>query len=219
MIVSVLFVGCLGGYSSKHRSIAMPECWKDVWIRDGFSARPWETATESRKELFEADNTCRIEALKVPVPSPACSSPPTHSCGGLTGWQLAVCQTEQERSPRCDYSSVDAAVAAQREVHTRCMALRGWRVLSYRCEEVPPKLDSNGFSGLPAKECSVVPPFVDGAIIECPQLGADIRCQVKWNIDSCLAYCVKTDRVSALPDLNGVEYDFLAKYCVVSSQR
>lgn len=89
-------------------------------VAAGATARP-----QADHEFVVASNTCRIEALKVPIPSPACWQPPRQDCTGKVGFDLGFCQGYRP-PPRCDYSAVNEARRAQDEIFRSCMSLRGW---------------------------------------------------------------------------------------------
>ena len=83
------------------------------------------TPEQIKHKFVIAKNTCRIDALKVPIPSPSCTQPPRQDCTGQTGFALGFCQGYTP-GPECDYSSVKAAKAAQEEIFESCMSLSGW---------------------------------------------------------------------------------------------
>ncbi len=77
-------------------------------------------------EFLVAKSTCKIEKLKLPIPSPSCSTIPAPSCSGLTGFALGMCQSRSSYQ-KCNYSSVNAARDAQNEIYESCMGLEGWK--------------------------------------------------------------------------------------------
>lgn len=83
------------------------------------------SSSELNHEFVTAQSQCKIEALKIPVPSPSCTQPPKQDCTGKTGFSLGMCQ-RYVPNPRCDYSSVNAAYDAQNQVFESCMGLKGW---------------------------------------------------------------------------------------------
>lgn len=89
-------------------------------------ARGETTNSRVDHDFVIAKNTCKVDALKVPIPSPSCTQPPRQDCFGKTGFALGLCQTYTP-SPQCDYSSVNAAYSAQGEIFDSCMMLQGWK--------------------------------------------------------------------------------------------
>ena len=73
------------------------------------------TNAELTYESTIAKNTCKIESLKIPIPSPSCTQPPRQDCTGLGGFALGYCQGNTPQ-PRCDYSATNAARDAQIEI-------------------------------------------------------------------------------------------------------
>lgn len=85
------------------------------------------SSAEAKHEFVVDSNTCKIEGLKVPLPSPSCTQLPKQDCSNLTGYQLGYCLTYTPQ-PRCDYSSLNAAQNAQKEIFNSCMAIKGWEL-------------------------------------------------------------------------------------------
>lgn len=80
---------------------------------------------ELNHKFVISKSKCKIESLKIPVPSPSCTQPPRQDCTGKTGFALVFCQSYTPPQ-RCDYSAVNAAKNAQIEVLNSCMQLAGW---------------------------------------------------------------------------------------------
>jgi len=84
----------------------------------------------SRKELryrfIKTKNICKIDSLKVPIPSPSCYVIPKPNCNGLTGFSLGYCRGTPARE-KCDYSSVNTAKNAQNEIFEACMEIEDWK--------------------------------------------------------------------------------------------
>ena len=73
-----------------------------------------------------ARNKCKIEGLKVSIPSPSCYVVPAN-CEGLTGFARGFCRGIGPKE-KCNYSSVIAAKEAQTEITEACMELNGWEL-------------------------------------------------------------------------------------------
>jgi hypothetical protein len=99
------------------------------WTNDDLSAQrdSGSISTEQAQHEFTVvSSKCRIEALRIPIPSPSCTQPPRQDCAGMTGFALGFCRSFIP-PPQCDYSSVNAAKSAQFEVFESCLTLNGWR--------------------------------------------------------------------------------------------
>lgn len=75
--------------------------------------------------LSKEKGECNVEAYKLQIPSPSCSTIPAPSCVGLTGFALGLCRGQQPYQT-CNYSSVNAAKEAQTEIFKNCMIAKGW---------------------------------------------------------------------------------------------
>jgi hypothetical protein len=97
------------------------------WRNDDLYAKI-DSGTVSREqadhEFLIAKSACKIEALKVPVPSPSCTQVPPCT---RTGYQLGLCAEVAATAQHCNYSSVNAATEAQGEIFESCLFLAGWR--------------------------------------------------------------------------------------------
>lgn len=83
------------------------------------------TWAEVRHQFLIDKNTCKIESLKVSIPSPSCTQAHIQDCSKLSGISVGLCQS-QSRTPNCDFSSVNAAYDAQDEIFESCLAVKGW---------------------------------------------------------------------------------------------
>jgi hypothetical protein len=81
--------------------------------------------SEFQYEFSKVKGECKMEAYKLQIPSPSCSTIPAPNCTGLTGFALGLCQGQQPYQ-KCDYSSVNAAEAAQTEIYENCLTAKGW---------------------------------------------------------------------------------------------
>ena len=122
LLLVSLVTGCLSNPVKK-----APEGeykWSNKKLYD--SAEKGLTSWKEVDHQFVVDtNTCKIEALKIPIPSPSCTQAYRRDCSGLQGFAAGICQS-QSNKPRCDYSSVNAAYDAQKEIKESCLILRGW---------------------------------------------------------------------------------------------
>jgi len=88
------------------------------------------TGKLSKKELkykfIKTKNICKIDSLKVPIPSPSCYVVPAPNCAGLTGFSKGFCES-QGPEEKCDYSSVNSAKNAQNEIFEACMEIEDWK--------------------------------------------------------------------------------------------
>jgi hypothetical protein len=75
--------------------------------------------------LSKAKGECKVEAYKLQIPSPSCSTIPAPNCDGLSGFALGFCRGQQPYQT-CDYSSVNAAKEAQSEIFKNCMIAKEW---------------------------------------------------------------------------------------------
>lgn len=114
-----MFFGCAVQTNS------LPEPQGEYKWRRSTTDVDWVSESELRHEFIVATNTCKIEALKIPVPSPSCTQPPRKDCTGLSGFARGFClgYTPQRQ---CDYSATNTARRAQVEIYESCMILRGW---------------------------------------------------------------------------------------------
>ena len=127
VLLSVLITGCASQPDSQPSAPPQPPGeykWRNEQLYAQADAGIIQEA-QLKHEFVLANNTCKIESLKVPVPSPSCTQPPRQDCTGLTGFALGFCRSYAPQ-PRCDYSSVNAAREAQSEIYNSCMVLRGW---------------------------------------------------------------------------------------------
>ena len=76
------------------------------------------TSAELRYEFLTVKSTCKVESLKIPVPSPSCSTIP-YTCNPYTNFCTQPYQ-------KCDYSSVNEAKKAKLEIFQICMWKSGW---------------------------------------------------------------------------------------------
>ncbi len=81
---------------------------------------------EEYEHKFTVDkNICKMESLKIPIPSPSCTQPPKMDCTGKTGAVLGFCSTYVP--PRqCDYSSVTEAYKSRTEILESCFVVAGY---------------------------------------------------------------------------------------------
>ena len=75
--------------------------------------------------FIKTKNTCKIDSLKVPIPSPSCYVVPAPDCSYYNGFARGACMAQDPREV-CDYSSVNTAKNAQNEIFEACMQLEGW---------------------------------------------------------------------------------------------
>ena len=112
------------------QSTTAPQKPTGVWQWDNAEIREKErngelTNAQASHQFTTEKSKCRIEGLKIPIPSPSCTQPPKQDCYHLTGVAKGFCQGYVPQ-PRCDYSSVNAAKDAQFEVYNSCMNVAGW---------------------------------------------------------------------------------------------
>ena len=111
VVLILLLQGCVsGGY---------------VWSND--------SGAKANSRQFTVDhNTCNLDAMKIAIPSPACTTVDKSECsntGGLGGIiAQSVCESENRGKPdqKCDNTAVKAAKETRESVYASCMALRGW---------------------------------------------------------------------------------------------
>jgi len=127
IIFAVMCIVITGCQSPKRAKVTGEYVWKN---NDLYSMKANGEITEAELDhkFIIAKSLCKIESLKVPIPSPSCSARPVTSCAGLTGLALGMCQGSQASSNNqiCDYSSVYAAQDAQIEIFASCMIISGW---------------------------------------------------------------------------------------------
>lgn len=103
---------------------------KGEWIWSNYplyqQADNGEISEQEVDYRFTVDKSkCKIESLKVPVPSPSCYVVPAMDCGSGT-FSSAVCRGWGPTTD-CDYSSVDIALDAREDIYIACMGLTGWQ--------------------------------------------------------------------------------------------
>lgn len=123
-----LLILLLTGCTSNVQILSDKPKGKWVWINPALYKQVDSNAItndEFDHKFVVSKNLCKIESLKVPVPSPSCTQPPRRNCSGLTGFAAGLCSSYTPRV-RCDYSSVNAAKNAQVEILKSCMKVAGW---------------------------------------------------------------------------------------------
>ena len=96
------------------------------WI---WTHRTYGSGSDQNHKYVVAKNTCKIESLTIPIPSPSCVSAPAYGCEDVdyskNGFQQGFCRGQPPRLI-CDDSSVKSAKKAQTDVFNSCMAVEGW---------------------------------------------------------------------------------------------
>ena len=120
----VLLAGCAAPAPKKHW-----EWWNQELVDQG---KAGQIGIDEAKKRASLDfNTCKIESLKIPIPSPACTTPAYQDCsqvgGGVFGGMAQGMCRNQQQQPVCDYSSVNDAREARGETFDACMATKGWQ--------------------------------------------------------------------------------------------
>lgn len=118
--------GCGGNIINTPSKVQLAPFVKTKWVNASMAGA---SAADLHYTFKRDEAACKIEALNIPIPSPSCVQPPRQDCTGLTGFALGYCQSNTP-APRCDYSSVNAAKNAQKEVQQNCMYLAGWSIQS-----------------------------------------------------------------------------------------
>ena len=84
------------------------------------------TDAELNHEFVVSKNTCKIQALQLPIPSPSCTQPPKKDCSSMAeGFAKGFC-SGYTPGRQCDRTSVVMAQEAQVEIYDSCMTLDGW---------------------------------------------------------------------------------------------
>lgn len=125
IIFGVLFLsGCAGKQVPQSDK---PE-GKFVWENPELYEKLYSGIISSKEldhKFIMSKNLCKIQSLQIAVPSPSCTQAPRQSCDGLTGFSAGFCSSYSP-PPTCNYSSVDAAKDAQKEIFNSCMSIDGW---------------------------------------------------------------------------------------------
>lgn len=116
-ILPIFILGC-----TKFTKETLPPLRENVYSNPAFLGLP---RADQNLELSKAKGNCNVEAYKLQIPSPSCSTMPAPNCAGLTGFAQGFCRGQQPYQ-KCDYSSVNAAKAAQVEIFNNCMIASGW---------------------------------------------------------------------------------------------
>ena len=122
LLAALLMTGC--GSSQKNKK----PTGEYVWTHPVLESKVNEgqiTDKEAQHKFNIIKNKCKIEALKIPIPSPSCYAV-QRNCSGLTGFAAGFCRGSGPIK-RCNYSSVNAAEKAQVEIYDSCMAIDGWQ--------------------------------------------------------------------------------------------
>lgn len=86
-----------------------------------------DITTQQYKDFYKTSVArCKIESLKIQIPSPSCYSLPPDDCSGKEGFSKGWCEGRNRHKTRCDYTAVNAAKNSQRQVYKLCMELEGW---------------------------------------------------------------------------------------------
>ena len=128
LIVVSIIVFSVAGCASSQPVNSEPE-GKWVWTNEALYTQADAgliTDPELDHAFVVAKNTCKIQALQLPIPSPSCTQPPKQDCSSMpTGFAKGFCQGYNP-GPRCDRTAVVAAQEAQVEIYDSCMMLEGW---------------------------------------------------------------------------------------------
>ncbi|MAE02299.1 hypothetical protein [Pseudoalteromonas lipolytica] len=125
LILVSLITGC-NSTSNNPNNIQPVE--ENVWTSPTLSKRVSSGEITRSEELAifnDSRASCKIESLKISVPSPSCVQPPRQDCSGLTGFSKGFCQSYTP-PPNCDYSAQNQAYAAQKQVFDLCMNKLGF---------------------------------------------------------------------------------------------
>jgi len=111
-----------------------------VWSNEQLyaDAAAGKATNEEVDHRFLVDlETCKIQALQIPIPSPACSTIPAPDCSNMDNISKTLCLMQRPYQD-CDYSSVNAAYDAQLRVRDSCMKIRGWQLVEVSSAENAP---------------------------------------------------------------------------------
>lgn len=131
-IGSILLISLLSGcaHQSPHTTKIEEQTGKWEWVHADHYTRAMkgEITWKQVDHYYSVDmNTCKIQSLQLPIPSPACSTIAAPDCRKETGFSLGACRA-QTSYQKCDYSSVDSALDAQKKIKESCMNLKGWEL-------------------------------------------------------------------------------------------
>jgi hypothetical protein len=116
--LQLVLVGC-----AANKEIPLGPLGKYSWENNELGTAPHP---KKQSELIRSKARCNVESLKLQIPSPSCWQPQRQDCTGLTGFSAGFCRSYIP--PReCDYSSVNAAKNAQKNIFISCMRVNGWR--------------------------------------------------------------------------------------------
>lgn len=138
---ALLILGCGSTPVKQNTHITEPPKPEMVWTHDQLYAdsEAGKIAFEEVNHRFLVDSeTCKIQGLQVPIPSPSCSTVQPPNCDSMDAVSKTLCLMQRPYQD-CDYSSVNAAYDAQRRITESCMKIRGWRLVEdVSGEEMPP---------------------------------------------------------------------------------
>tara|TARA_B110001450_G_scaffold251196_1_gene270962 strand:- start:338 stop:1045 length:708 start_codon:yes stop_codon:yes gene_type:complete len=78
-------------------------------------------------ELSKAKGQCDVQKFSLQIPSPSCVQPPAPDCSiHPPGFARGFCKGMGAPRPKCDYSAVNAAKRAQKNIWSSCMTASGW---------------------------------------------------------------------------------------------
>lgn len=126
-LLALSFIGCATNQVKQAEPVTPAP--KMVWSHEQL----YEDARSGKIQWSEVDQrflidseTCKVQALQLPIPSPSCSTIPAPDCSGQVGFMLGACRA-QTSYQKCDYSAVHAAYDAQNKIRHSCMVIKGWK--------------------------------------------------------------------------------------------
>ena len=122
-ILSIIFL--VAGCAATNTEPAGKWVWINPALYDQANAEAI-TDAQLNHAFVVAKNTCKIQALQVPIPSPSCTQPPKQDCSSMAErFGKGFCKGYNP-GPTCDRTAVVAAQEAQVEIYDSCMFLSGW---------------------------------------------------------------------------------------------
>ncbi|TVU79884.1 hypothetical protein FQP85_22085 [Pseudoalteromonas neustonica] len=126
IVAITLVTGC----ASTNDRASQPAQKTKVWVNPALEKKSnqGEISGSEKQTIFNsAKSSCKMETLKIHVPSPSCVQPPRQDCSGLTGFSKGFCQSYTP-PPNCDYSAQNQAYSAQEQFFDLCMNRAGFYI-------------------------------------------------------------------------------------------
>ncbi|MDC5806564.1 hypothetical protein OPW36_05535 [Vibrio europaeus] len=124
LFLSLIAIALVGCSSAKYTVHDLQPLRISFWNNVNLSNL---SESEFQFEFSKAKAACKVESLKLTIPSPSCVQPPKSDCTGLSGFELGFCRSFVP-PVKCDYTAVNYAKRAQEEIYSNCLISKGWQL-------------------------------------------------------------------------------------------